>query len=535
VPRAGARLATQLAAAAAPMLLLAALGLDVELAATAYLPLHSLLEFLLAFVGFATFAVAWYAAGARGVKDVRGRFLGAAALGMASLELCHALAFPGMPGLLGPSSVERGIHYWLAARYWMTGALLVAALLPPGLDHPLLRRGPLALLSLLGVAAIVAVESALPPTHGALHVPGQGLTPAKIALEAGHAALAAAGAALHLRRYRATGDPTLLRIAAALGWLVLAAACLSLYAHAYDLFNLLGHGYAAASAWLIFDALFRATLLRPYERLEETSRDLAAANARLEALRGHVEGELATTIERLEESSAAAERARAELTDMLRAVSHDLRNPLQIVLLQADRLQRILPAEEAKARRGADTIRAAARQMAAMISDLVESVRPDGGLVLSREPIDLARFVPERLALAAGVLDVERVEVAFEPGLPPVSADPSRLERVLANLVGNALKYSEAPAPVRVTARRAGGEVAVTVEDRGVGVAAEDLPRLFERFQRGRLTGRKEGLGLGLYIVRTTVEAHGGRVAVESAPGEGSRFSFTLPVDVTAA
>jgi len=125
------------------------------------------------------------------------------------------------------------------------------------------------------------------------------------------------------------------------------------------------------------------------------------------------------------------------------------------------------------------------------------------------------------------VFERKRVENAVPEGLPEVLADPDRLDRILVNLVGNALKYSAAG--VTVSAAPEGDAVCVRVIDRGPGIAPDDLPRLFERFYRGAQR-EGEGLGLGLYIVRKLVEAHGGRVGVTSAPGAGSTFSFTLPV-----
>ncbi|MFL5301596.1 MAG: MASE3 domain-containing protein, partial [Anaeromyxobacteraceae bacterium] len=314
------RLALTLALAAAPMLLAVLFGLRHEFSPAAYLPLHAVVEMFIAFVGFATFAVQWYAAGARGVHEARGRFLGAASLAMAGLEVAHTLVFPGMPGFLGPSSVERGIHYWIAARVVITTALVASAFVPARLEHPLFRRGPLAVAALALVAAFVAFESRLPAAHGLLHANGTGLTSLKVAIEIAVGIASGAGAWIHLRRYRTTRDATLLRTAAALGWLVLTSVCLTGYASAYDSFNLLGHVYAAAASWLIFHALFVAALLRPYERLDETSRDLAHSNARLEALRAHVEGELATSIASLEETSRAADKARGELEAAVAAV-----------------------------------------------------------------------------------------------------------------------------------------------------------------------------------------------------------------------
>ena len=99
----------------------------------------------------------------------------------------------------------------------------------------------------------------------------------------------------------------------------------------------------------------------------------------------------------------------------------------------------------------------------------------------------------------------------------------------VTNLVSNALKYAPGASEVLVSAAARGEEVAITVRDAGLGIAPEDLPRVFERFYRGKTTQKADGLGLGLFIVRLLVEAHGGRVWAESNPGEGAAFTFTLP------
>lgn len=113
---------------------------------------------------------------------------------------------------------------------------------------------------------------------------------------------------------------------------------------------------------------------------------------------------------------------------------------------------------------------------------------------------------------------------------PRVLADPDRLERILTNLLSNALKYSEAESQVVVRLAPSGGEVITSVSDRGYGIAPEELPQLFEKYYRTK-TGREshESLGLGLYITKRLVEAMGGRIWVESQQGAGSTFSFSLP------
>jgi signal transduction histidine kinase len=210
--------------------------------------------------------------------------------------------------------------------------------------------------------------------------------------------------------------------------------------------------------------------------------------------------------------------------DLLRATSHDLRNPLQVVMLNAERLARASP-EGTPGRRQAEAAVAGARQMAAILRDLVDSARLErGGLELSVEPVPLRPFAEDLLGVSAGVLDVRRVTVEIPADLPPVAADRARLERILANLVANALKYTQGR--VRVHAAASDGEVRISVQDEGPGLPPEDVPRLFQRYWRRGPAG--EGLGLGLYIVKQLVEAHGGWIRAESEPTRGSTFTFGL-------
>ncbi len=519
--RAAARLTTGIAAGALPLLaLLAFPGLVFRLPGAGYVALHAVIEVGVVVVCFGTFAVEWYAAGA-GAGTARGRFVGAAFLGVGLLETVHLLAFPGMTAFVTAGSTGRGIWYWLAARLWTVGALVVAAFVPTTSGRPLLRRGPLLAITLALVAAVVLVELRSPAASSLFFVEGSGLTALKRNVEYLVMALAVVGAAANLARWRRTGEPAVLEIGAALGLTVLSEICFTRYASAYDAFNLLGHVYLAVAFWLMFDALFVASLLRPYGALRDAARELSEKNAELERLRRHIEGELAVTIARLRETQELRE-------DLLRAVTHDLRTPLQVVLLQGERLARLAAERGAETEaRGAIAIVNGSRRIEAMLRDLAESARLERGLELHRAPLSLSRVVSELLAGSSAALDVSRVQVDIPARLPPVDADASRLERVLANLVGTALKYSHDR--VVVDARPADGQVQVSVADRGPGIAGGDLPRIFDRYYRGQ-RHEGEGLGLGLYIVRKLVEAHGGRIWAESRPGEGSIFTFTLPV-----
>jgi signal transduction histidine kinase len=214
--------------------------------------------------------------------------------------------------------------------------------------------------------------------------------------------------------------------------------------------------------------------------------------------------------------------------DMSRTISHDLRTPLNVILAHARLLGRRVEAQDEVRGRG-EAIARSANQMASLLNELVEFALLEAGkLRLDLAPTDLlalAHDLRRRLGTAYG----DRIRVEGRADLRPVAVDAARLERVLANLLTNALKYSGERCDV--TLRLADGveEVAIAVEDRGPGIPEEDLPRLFERWFRATATRRLEGMGLGLYTARMLVEAHGGRIEVASEAGKGSVFRVRLP------
>jgi signal transduction histidine kinase len=139
---------------------------------------------------------------------------------------------------------------------------------------------------------------------------------------------------------------------------------------------------------------------------------------------------------------------------------------------------------------------------------------------------ELAARVVERVSLEHADLDVA---VAFADGFPLVSADPDRLEQVLTNLVENAAKYAS-PTGIRLEGRSGNDRITISVSDDGPGIPAVDLPKVFEKFYR-RDRSRPSGIGLGLWISRGVVEAHGGHLTVTSQSGQGSTFTLTIPVE----
>lgn len=216
-------------------------------------------------------------------------------------------------------------------------------------------------------------------------------------------------------------------------------------------------------------------------------------------------------------------------------VAHDLRTPLGTVTSGVTLLERLAPGEHATDReaRILRAIHASARAMTKIVSDLLDASRLEARrLSISPEQLDLVPLLLRIVEWAPPeALRGHLIRLVPPGALPPVLADPVRVEQVLSNLLSNAGKYSPAGTEIVLEARPGPGEVTLSVTNAGPGIAAADLPRVFSRhFRTGAArSGRAPGLGLGLYIARGLVESQGGRMWAESEPGVRTAFSFTLP------
>jgi signal transduction histidine kinase len=222
--------------------------------------------------------------------------------------------------------------------------------------------------------------------------------------------------------------------------------------------------------------------------------------------------------------------------EVVATVSHELRSPLTSVKgytsLLLNRWDRI--ADDQK-KLMLEQVQHDADRVTRLITELLDISRLETGrLVLRRQLVDLPVMAAEVVARLALVHDGLDCTIAFPDDVPRVYADPDKLEQVLTNLVENAAKYGSLEG-IRIDGEMQAEAVSVAVTDRGEGILEEDLGRVFEKFFR-RDHGRPTGTGLGLWISRGLVEAHGGRLTAEVAPGGGTSFRFTVPiVDVDAA
>ena len=257
----------------------------------------------------------------------------------------------------------------------------------------------------------------------------------------------------------------------------------------------------------------------------------------------HAESRLARRVQQLateKERLAELERLRQETTDL---IVHDLRSPLNCIEASLELLQIILPEDVlASCAEILDLALGSCKDVLALVDSLLEVAGMESGeLVLDLQPISLLPLITDtvnRLRPRAEQYNIT-LELDTPAELPSIQGDDNKLERVLSNLLDNALKYTPegglitvAVRPVNGQAvRRAHGGVEVRVTDTGPGIPPEHRERIFDRFTRvPGSEGRRRGLGLGLAFCRSVVEAHGGRIWVESEVGQGSTFAFTIPV-----
>lgn len=272
-------------------------------------------------------------------------------------------------------------------------------------------------------------------------------------------------------------------------------------------------------------------ILRPVERLTEAARRMEKGDL---SVRVDIEsedeiGQLAHAFNAMADSLAQQEQLRR---NMVSDVAHELRTPLTNLrgYLEAARDGLLPPDSEL-----VDNLYEETMLLNRLVADLQELAQAEAGqLTLLRGPIALNEIVSQTVAIFQPQADAKglTIEVSLPEGLPPVNVDRERIGQVLRNLLANALAYTPSGGRITITAEQREGQIAVSVHDTGAGIPPEHLPYVFDRFYRAdRARARQTGgAGLGLAIVKQLVQAHGGTVAAESTPGQGSTFTFTLPV-----
>ena len=297
---------------------------------------------------------------------------------------------------------------------------------------------------------------------------------------------------------------------------------------------------------------FTAALTDRIHNLDRAARDIARGElaARVPISGRDEMAQLAETFNDMAIQLDSAGRKQQELDrlrrDLIAWTGHDLRTPLTSIRAILEALADGLVDDPATMQRYLRTAQADVRALSRLIDDLFEMAQMDaGGLKLDRGENSIADLVSDTMESFSELALRQGVQLAgmVDPGTDPVLMDAGRVGRVLSNLVGNALRHTPAGGRVEIRAWRepgvsgpmegslGGSCLRVVVADTGEGIRPEDLPYVFDRFYRGEKSRSREtgGAGLGLAIARGIVEAHGGQITAESAPGQGTRMEFTIP------
>jgi len=285
------------------------------------------------------------------------------------------------------------------------------------------------------------------------------------------------------------------------------------------------------SAGLLISSLRGDPYAEPHAAAMAEAKDLAERTAQKHAQR--LQTDRATTDRLLNTERASSDRAVAVRDEVLGMASHDLRGLIGIIGLNAELISGAADGDDRTINACVSDIHMLAARMTGLVADLTDFVRIEAGLMsvvpTTHDTLHFLRevaglFVP---AAAARGIVLQRDRSSSEVLLG--SFDDGRISQVLSNLLGNAIKFTPKDGTISLAARCVRGELVVSVKDSGCGIAPDALKRVFERFWQVP-GGARVGSGLGLYISQQIIEAHGGRIWVESTVGQGTTFSFTLPI-----
>ena len=281
-------------------------------------------------------------------------------------------------------------------------------------------------------------------------------------------------------------------------------------------------------------------MIGPIQRVETRLAEIASGDfsGRVDVSNRDELGSLAANLNRMNDELrrlyGELETASRHKSEFLANMSHELRTPLNAIIGFSQVLrQRLFGAINPKQEEYLDDILSSGNHLLSLINDVLDLSKVEAGQVELEVAAFSLREALERGAVTLGGRAAKNgvgLSVELAPDVDIVDGDERRIRQVVFNLLSNAVKFTPPGGHVTVAAARVNGEVQVAVADTGPGIAAEDHERIFEQFQQTDVgVGQREGTGLGLTLSRRLVELHGGRIWVDSEPGQGSRFVFTLP------
>ena len=488
------------------------LGVGAYLAARAdYLLFHSFADMITVFIAASVFVVVWNSR--KRLDNNYYLFVGIAFLFFGFFDFLHLLGNKNM-GVF-PEYGNLGPTLYIVSRYILSLSLVAA---------PLFIRRRFNVVAAFAVYSTVSVLLLLSifywKNFPVTYVEGNGLTPFKVISDYITCAILAVaiGTLLFSRKYF---EPRIIRMFVwALVLSIATGLAFTLYTDPFGIMNLVGHFFQIGSFSLVYFAFVETALTKPqdmlYLSLKDSKEEALRLNAELERLNLELKQEI-----------AQREKVDQIKDEFIGLVSHELRSPLTVVIgaLNTAMDERI---SEDEAKLLLKDAASSAETLSVILDNMLELSRYQAGrLTLARDVVKIEE-IAARVAARIGQKYEGHKFVLEIPGISSVRADKVRLEQVLYNLIDNAAKYSPEGSCVRVFGRSEPDNTVVGVSDEGIGISPENQKKLFAPFSRIPGCGVK-GIGLGLVVCKRLVEAHGGRMWIESQPSKGSTFLFTLP------
>jgi len=297
--------------------------------------------------------------------------------------------------------------------------------------------------------------------------------------------------------------------------------------------NLAGVGVVILLVGLAGGWWFVSRALRPIQEISATAVKISSGDLTQRINTAEAESELGQLAAVLNSTFARLETAFAQQKQFASDAAHELRTPVTVILTQTQ-MALGRHRDAAGYKQTVEACQRAAQRMRKLIESLLELARFDAGQeVLKRLPFDLANTVKDSTELVHTLAEERRVKIISELSPSPITGDSERLAQVVTNLLTNAIQYNKPDGEVRITLGSQGNLAVLTIADTGKGIAAEDLPRVFERFYRADKSRTGAGnSGLGLSICKAIVEAHGGAIEATSVSSAGTTFTVRLPINI---
>lgn len=281
---------------------------------------------------------------------------------------------------------------------------------------------------------------------------------------------------------------------------------------------------------LVSSFYFFRSIVTPVKNITASANEIAEGDftTRLKKDKEDEIGDLVDAVNSMAAALAANENLK---NDFISSVSHELRTPLTAIKGWGETLRACGPEDKELFTKGMDTISREASRLGILVEDLLDFSRLQrGAMAMNFEKLDILAEIGEAVYFFSDrAMQEEKTLTFFEAeNLPPVMGDRNRLRQVFTNLIDNAMKYSEAGSEIHVTAAASGDEIKVMVRDYGCGIAAEDLPKITQKFYKANTT--KRGFGIGLGVAEEIITQHGGKIDIASRLGEGTIVTVTLPI-----